>query len=102
MAQSMMLGGNQNAAMRSFGGNQMRQSLAVKLLDESLVRDQNSLTGQQFANTMGRSAVNSRPPQRTNQPPALSEPPTEFYFDHNFDENGILHYLGSMGKRMRW
>ena len=29
-------------------------------------------------------------------------PPTEFVFDHNFDEKGALYYLGSLGKRRLW
>ena len=28
--------------------------------------------------------------------------PTEFFFDHNFDEKGALYYLGSLGRRRLW
>lgn len=30
------------------------------------------------------------------------EAPTEFFFDHNFDEKGALYYLGSIGRRRLW
>ena len=33
---------------------------------------------------------------------AISNPPAEFFFDHNFDEKGALYYLGSLGKRRLW
>ena len=28
--------------------------------------------------------------------------PTEFLFEFNFDENGALYFLGSMGKKKLW
>ena len=37
-----------------------------------------------------------------NQAPALSEVPSEFFYEHNFDENGVLYYLGSAGRRRMW
>ena len=78
----------------------MRQSLASRLLDDTLARDHNTMTGLPFANTMGaRSLVNAKPPQRSNLPP---EPPSEFFFEYNFDENGVLFYLGTLGKRRLW
>ena len=56
-----------------------------------------------FANTMGRhSNANARAPQRANQPPTIIESPTEFLFEYNFDEYGVLYYLGSMGRRRLW
>lgn len=74
-----------------------------QLLNDSLSRDFNPMTGLPFANTMGRSMnLNSRPPQRGNQPPALTETPSEFVFEYNFDEYGVLYYLGSMGRRRLW
>ena len=53
--------------------------------------------GPSMMNTMGglRQSVNARAPQRGNQAPALTEAPTEFFYEHNFDENGVLYYLGS-------
>ena len=91
----------------------MRQSLAAKLLDDSLQRDfNNSMPGmgmggsyqaQGPANTMGnRQSANSRAPQRMNQAPSLTEVPSEFFYEHNFDENGVIYYLGSAGKRRMW
>ena len=49
-----------------------------------------------------RVSANAKAPQRANQPPILSEPPVEFVFDYNFDENGALYYLGTFGKRRPW
>lgn len=58
---------------------------------------------QGYSNTIGRQSVNSRAPQRMNQAPAsLTEVPTEFFYEHNFDENGVLFYLGTAGKRRMW
>ena len=60
--------------------------------------------GQGPANTLGgyRQTVNARGPQRMNQPPAMTEVPSELFYEHNCDENGVLHYLGSAGKRRMW
>lgn len=58
---------------------------------------------QGHANTMGfRQSANARTPQRMNQVPALTEVPSEFFYEHNFDDNGVLYYLGSAGKRRMW
>lgn len=32
----------------------------------------------------------------------LQEPPSEFNFDYDFDENGVLYYLGTYGRRKNW
>jgi len=32
----------------------------------------------------------------------LSPPPTEFFYEYNFDENGVLYYLGTYGKKRNW
>ena len=32
----------------------------------------------------------------------LSERPTEFIYEHDFDENGALYFLGSFGKKKMW
>lgn len=34
------------------------------------------------------------------QPPL--DAPTDFYFEYNLDENGVLYWLGSGGKRRLW
>lgn len=60
------------------------------------------MTGMPFTGQMMRSSVNAKAPQRMNQPPILTEPPQEFFYDYNFDENGVLYYLGTFGKRRMW
>ena len=62
-----------------------------------------------MSNTMGaqRSNVNARPPQRNISPlmghqQQMDAVPSEFIFEYNFDEQGILYYLGSMGRRRLW
>lgn len=60
------------------------------------------MTGMPFTGQMMRSSVNAKAPQRMNQPPVLTEPPQEFFYDYNFDENGVLYYLGTFGKRRMW
>ena len=32
----------------------------------------------------------------------LAQVPTEFVYEHDFDENGALFFLGSFGKRKMW
>jgi len=32
----------------------------------------------------------------------MFDAPSEFAFEYNFDENGVLYYLGSLGKRRNW
>lgn len=33
---------------------------------------------------------------------SLHERPTEFVYEHDFDENGALYFLGSYGKKKMW
>jgi len=32
----------------------------------------------------------------------FNERPTEFVYEHDFDENGALYFLGSFGKKKMW
>ena len=68
----------------------------MKTLGDTFARD----SGSNF-NFM-KTSVNARPPQRMNQPPALTEGPQDFVFEYNFDENGALYFLGSLGRRRLW
>lgn len=71
------------------------------MLDDTFARNENTLTGLPFANTMQKHQLSAKPPQRMHQQlPPLE--PTEFNFEYNFDENGVLYYLGSMAKRRNW
>ena len=64
----------------------------------------NPMTGMPFANSMRRSPKAARPPQAIMSMMHRQQeaPPSEFYFEYNFDENGILYYLGTFGKRRNW
>lgn len=57
-----------------------------------------------FAATQGRRSPRAaRPPQNIMATMHRNEPPpTEFFFEYNFDENGVLYYLGTLGKRRNW
>ena len=67
------------------------------LIKSSLMADHNPMTKQPFASTMKKYAA---APQR--HPETTLEAPSEFCFDYNFDENGVLYYLGTFGKRRNW
>ena len=51
-------------------------------------------------NPMAQSAAAGRAISPSSQ--VYTGPPTEFLFDHNFDEKGALYYLGSFGKQRNW
>ena len=53
-----------------------------------------------LANTMGPQSQQFQ--QSSLKAAQTYEPPTKFFFDHNFDEKGALYYLGSLGKRRLW
>ena len=83
----------------------MRQSITGHLLNESVNYDRNQLTGQPYAKSFKQpgfsTTLNSKMPQRGLQN-VLFDAPSEFMFEYNFDENGVLYYLGSYGKRRNW
>ena len=84
-----------------------RQSITAQLLNESVNFDRNQLTGQPYAKSFKQpnfnAQLNSRGPQRGFQTQSVMfDAPSEFAFEYNFDENGVLYYLGSLGKRRNW
>ena len=60
--------------------------------------------GNFFQNSMGggRTNSNAKPPQRQSFSAVNPGPPSEFFFEYNFDEYGILYHLGTMGRRRNW
>lgn len=49
-----------------------------------------------------------KPPQKNlNQSAIIGdgraiERPSQFFYEHDFDENGVLFYLGSYGRKKMW
>lgn len=90
---------------RKFTTPQKKQQRGERLLDfnDNFDGGTNSMTGMPFANTMRPSLKAARPPQVImSTMHRQSPPPNEFFFDYNFDECGVLYYLGTMGKRRNW